>query len=410
MNSKKSHLNARKSKQKLRLVFFSYGILEQGGGFENYLIQTARDLANLYHGLDIKIITMSPKRVERLQHFYSVYFMKKQDPKAIYREDYDAIIKKLGPVTYARVDSNEELAKQLRDSDVIYSKNEILELITLKTIGFKKLPPIILGAHTPIFYPHTPSLSSKLHNFLYGSILYRSLIKNATSIQVNNESDLVLFRDRLGFSNTKIIRQGFPIKPLDIKHTGQNTDRLNILFIGRLTEAKGIDILVDTINMLEDKGVQFSLKIAGSGDDANVVQINNLASNSKNVTYLGHVPNQNISDLYDWCDVTLITSKYETLSKVAIETALAGKIAVCTDLPGPREIIKNNETGYLLPLSVESFVKILNMLSKMKRNNPGDLETMGREAYAYISERFNPGNAYRELHLDITNVALRRTF
>ena len=154
------------SSKQFHAVFFSYGILEQAGGFENYLMATTQGLAERHKDLKITIVTMSPRIVERLQHLYTVYFFRKQDPKAIYRESYDVIMKKLKDVEYVRADSLRELKEVLQSGDAIYSKNEMLEMTVLNKLGIKSLPPIIIGVHTPIYYPNTPSLSARLHNLI----------------------------------------------------------------------------------------------------------------------------------------------------------------------------------------------------------------------------------------------------
>lgn len=390
--------------RKTRLIFFSYGILEQGGGFEYYLIQTSKDLAVHYPDLDISIVTMSPEKVEKLQHVLSVYFMRKQDPKAIYRETLTSIIDKLKPVSYLRVDNLSELEDVLKTADVIYTKNEVLELTSLNKIGLKKLPPIIAGVHTPVYYPHTPSLSAKLHNFIYTGVVYRSLIKNVRSLHVNNADDLELIRTKLRFKNVKVVRQAFKLDTL--QKVSNDTDEFNILFVGRLTEAKGIDLLVSIIKLLEkDPTLTFKVKIAGSGEETFVKEVESLASLSSNVSYLGHVPNSAVSELYDWCDVTLVTSKYETLNKVAIETATAGKVSLCTDIPGPREVVKDKLTGYLLQPNAEDFVRQVKSLIHMKQTDPDAFNMIGLNAYEYIKEKYDPQSAYKELYEDIMRVA-----
>lgn len=387
-----------------RLVFFSFGILEQGGGFEDYLLTTARGLADHYADLDISIVTMSPEIVEKLQHVLTIYFMRVQKPDAIYRETYESVQQKLGDIPYTRANSLAELAVLLKSADVIYSKNEVLELAVLNRIGLRKLPPIILGVHTPIYYPHTPSLSSKLHNFVYTGAIYRALLKRIRSIQVNNADDLKLVQQRLKFSNVRVVRQAFDIPERKVvPHDG---GKLKILFVGRLTEAKGIDLLISTIHTLErTQPGSFSVQIAGSGDASIVAQVRKLTRDIPAVRYLGHVPHSKVSELYDWADVTMVPSNYETLNKVAIETALAGKVAVCTDIPGPREIIQHGVTGYLLASKPQVFAACLTRLAELKQHDATALRRMGSAAYDYIKHTFNARAVYQDMHQEIVSIA-----
>lgn len=393
-----------KQLSRTRVVFFSFGILEQGGGFEDYLLTTARGLADRYKDLEISIITMSPEIVEKLQHILTIYFMRVQKPAAIYRETYEAIKQKLGDVTYTRASSVAELAKLLKRADIIYSKNEVLELAVLNRIGLKKLPPIILGVHTPIYYPNTPSLSAKLHNLMYTGVVYRRLIKRVRSIQVNNADDLELVRRKLKFPNVRVVRQAFDIPAL--RNAPAEQGKLKILFVGRLTEAKGIDLLISTIEALErTRPGSFSMRIAGSGDASIVQQVQRLSRTVPAVEYLGHVQHAQISELYDWADVTVVTSNYETLNKVAIETAIAGKVAVCTDIPGPREIIQKDTTGFLLPPSPETFAACLAKLAALKQSEPTTLKRMGAAAYDYIKRKFNAREVYQDMHQELVSLA-----
>jgi glycosyltransferase involved in cell wall biosynthesis len=388
----------------IRLLFFSFGILEQGGGFENYLLTTTRGLSDSYENLDVSIVTMSPEIVEKLQHLLTIYFMRVQKPKAIYRETYTSIQTKLGNVTYTRANSIKELATLLKQADIIYSKNEVLELAVLNRIGLRTLPPVILGVHTPIRYTRTPSLSAKAHNLLYTGIIYRMLIKHVRSIQVHNADDLRLVQQQLKFSNARVVQQAIDIPKL--QRAPLDRSKLKLLFVGRLTEAKGIGLLIETIESLQqERPGSFSMQIAGSGDAAIVQQVQQLAARIPGVQYLGHIQHSQVSALYDWADVTVITSNYETLNKVAIETAIAGKVAICTDIPGPREVIKDGVTGFLLPSSAHAFAECLAQLATTKQHNPAALRHMGETAYTYVKNKFNSREVYQDMYQELTYLA-----
>jgi glycosyltransferase involved in cell wall biosynthesis len=393
----------KKAHKKFHAVFFSYGILEQAGGFENYLMATTQGLAERHKDLDVTIVTMTPRIVEKLQHLYTVYFFRKQDPKAIYRESYDVIMKKLKNVRYVRADSLAELKAILLTADAIYSKNEMLEMTVLNKLGVKQLPPIIIGVHTPIYYPNTPSLSARLHNLVYTGFVYRQLTKRLKLIQVNNHDDLRFVQQKLKFPNVKVIGQAFDIPQLSPRT--QHKGKLRIVFVGRLTEAKGISLLTEVIKRLShDFSGSYEMKIAGSGDVAFVNQIKRLADKTDGVEYLGHVDNEKVTELYDWTDITVITSEYETLNKVAIETAIAGKIAVCTDIPGPREVIVHNKTGYLLPASSEKFIDKIKELAALRQTDPRRYEAIGNAAYDYVNKKFNAEEVYKEMYNDLLSI------
>ncbi|HEY6736839.1 MAG TPA: glycosyltransferase family 4 protein, partial [Candidatus Saccharimonadia bacterium] len=318
----------------VKLCFFSFGIMEQGGGFENYVIETAVGLKQYYPATDITILTASPRLTERLQSLLTLYHWRKHDVASIYRESRQAVESKLGGrVQYRHFDRITDLRRMLQDYDVIYTKNEILELGLIKRIGYAKLPPVIIGVHTSIYYPVAPSASARLHNLLYTGRLYQWLINGAQSIKVNTRDDQEFVQCKLKFPVVQVVHHAFVVtdRPGPQRHDG-----LNLLFVGRLSEQKGVDILLAVTDMLAQNGVlaRLRLKIAGSGDAAITQKVLELADRYENVTYLGHVANAEIGGLYDWCDVTVIPSRYETLNKVAIETGMACRIALASDIPG----------------------------------------------------------------------------
>lgn len=72
----------------MKVAFYSTYILEYGGGFEKYLIETAAYLTNEL-GVTADIITMDDAFMSRRTDMYSAFYMKKMDKKANYKEDIE---------------------------------------------------------------------------------------------------------------------------------------------------------------------------------------------------------------------------------------------------------------------------------------------------------------------------------
>jgi glycosyltransferase involved in cell wall biosynthesis len=387
--------------KRIRLIFFSFGILEQGGGFEDFLIKTAPELMDLEEIFDTAIITSTPKLTEKLQHLLTFYFFKKHDIKNIYREPTEVIISRLGKVPYIQVTNLKGLFNTLNDYDYVYAKNEILELVIMKLIKRKRKCKLIIGIHTPIYYPYTPSFSAKLHNFIYCSKFYEWLINDASQIKVNTNDDKNLLTDMFGHDNVKVVPHAFQAEG---HNQVQNKSKLlRVLFVGRITEQKGIDILVKIIETQRKKNEfkNFVYRVAGSGEPRLEETLKKLAIENANFEYLGHIEHAEVSKLYDWTDVTLVPSKYETLNKTSVETGIAGKIVISSNIPGPRDVIDNNKTGFLLDLSVENFYNKLNDLANTKRKNPSKLYDMGSKAQIKIKQKFNPEKIYSDFYSQI---------
>ena len=110
----------------MKVAFYSTYILEYGGGFEKYLIETAAYLANEL-GVTADIITMDDAFMSRRTDLYSLFYMKKMDKKAYSKEDIANIRARLGEAYYYKVANFKQLRKKLQDYDVVYTKNELVE-------------------------------------------------------------------------------------------------------------------------------------------------------------------------------------------------------------------------------------------------------------------------------------------
>jgi glycosyltransferase involved in cell wall biosynthesis len=374
--------------KKIRLVCFSFGILEQGGGFENFLITLTHGLAEKYPDLDITIVTMSPKIVERLQHILSIYFLKSQGSKSIYRESNDSVLRRLGSVKYVQAASIRELRSILQAGDMLYTKNELLELATLRLVGTKKLPPMMTGIHTPLVYPAAATISAKLHNLLYKSPLYAWLLKPVTSVHVSNDNDYKYVLQAFKPQHLTLLPQ--PVGLNSGSAYRAHTGRLRLLFVGRLTAIKGVALLQEIIAELEKRYAgKYHLKVVGSGEPSVMDEFRAVSKKNDAVEYIGHVENNRIHEFYDWTDITLITSVYETLSKAAIETSMSKRIVVSTDIAGPREVIVDGETGYLVAAEAAAFCQKIMALDDMRKQRPQAFAAMGQAGHDYVSKKFS---------------------
>jgi len=174
MNKNSNWLTHRFSGGK-KIALFMLPPLSLGLGAEKYFIELVRNLQIRELGADV--VTMDEKFYQKfaraLHIFFSLNFFKSIDISGHESEGW--VKKNLGQSKWIKT-SFKNLANTLQKYDLIYSKNEIADLLLLKLIGFKNLPPIVVGVHTPILYPRANSFSAKLHNFLYSSLFFKWLL------------------------------------------------------------------------------------------------------------------------------------------------------------------------------------------------------------------------------------------
>ena len=259
----------------MKVAFFTVFFLEHGGGLAKYFIETSSNLSKL-PSVKADVVTMDDKfalTIMRLTHIFYLSFVSKMDMSLIYKESKKNIEENLGDAGYFKVDSIRSLRKKLQEYDVIYSKNEVLEAFILKfLVGYENLPPVIFGCHTPFYYPETKSLQSKLHNFLYSGFIYRFLTSDVKAFHVLNSSDEQYLRRLMPAKNIVKIYNALDFKTNNTRRNSKfnhNWDKkkLNILWVGRLAEGKGIPDLLSVIDYLNLRGYenQFIFNIIGDG-------------------------------------------------------------------------------------------------------------------------------------------------
>ena len=134
-----------------------------------------------------------------------------------------------------------------------------------------------------------------------------------------------------------------------------------IISVGRLDSQKGYDILIDVWNIISKKYPDWILEIYGEGPERENLQnkINKLGL-EKSFLLKGAV--KNIQDKYLESSIYVMSSRYEGMPMVLLETMACGLPAVSFDCPcGPKDIIRDNEDGFLV-----SFGNIEQMAEKIE--------------------------------------------
>ena len=124
-----------------------------------------------------------------------------------------------------------------------------------------------------------------------------------------------------------------------------------IISIGRLEEVKDFKTLILIFSKISQKYENITLKIIGSGSQKEslekIIKENNLENR---VILTGTLSEDDIKKELLKSDIFVLTSKSESFSLVLCEAMNYGLPCVAFDVDvGPREIIENNQTGFIIP-------------------------------------------------------------
>ncbi|HVB23963.1 MAG TPA: glycosyltransferase [Ktedonobacteraceae bacterium] len=137
-----------------------------------------------------------------------------------------------------------------------------------------------------------------------------------------------------------------------------------LLFAGRLDPFKGPDVLLQAAAMMQEKA---QIVIVG-GDltgDSELETLRKLAAQlhiSQRVHFLGAHPQDELPLLYRAADVTVVPSYHESFGLVAVESLASGTPVVATRAGGLVTVVRNGETGYLVPRCPGFFAERLDAL------------------------------------------------
>lgn len=122
--------------------------------------------------------------------------------------------------------------------------------------------------------------------------------------------------------------------------------------VGRLSGQKNFKLLIDAFNIFLQKNADYVLHIYGEGDLRKELEeyIKNLGLENK-VALLGR--KQNILEIINSSACFVLSSDYEGMPNVLLESMCMGMPVVSTDCPsgGPRSLIKDGYNGFLVPVN-----------------------------------------------------------
>jgi glycosyltransferase involved in cell wall biosynthesis len=203
--------------------------------------------------------------------------------------------------------------------------------------------PFSFSARAGDIYPADGALAEKIHA--------------AAFIRINNRANLSYLAGMAAADASKIhlIYNGIGIKD-GLLAPAPMTPPLQIMALGRFVRTKGFDVLLHAAQILASKGVDFHLTLAGSGPRAVLWKSLAIRLGLKSrVSFPGFIPYNQVSRLLAGADIFVMpcvvhsSSDRDGIPNVIME-ALAHRLpVVASDVAGISEVIRDRETGLLVP-------------------------------------------------------------
>ena len=246
------------------------------------------------------------------------------------------------------------LKTKFKKGNDIAHAHHIIAALAMKNFSCKK----ILSIH---------GVYSKNIDQLYGKTIsniskkYEKIALNLVDAITVNSKEGYDYYTKMGF-NVVQIPNAIDLNLIPKKSNKQFKNQL--IFAGRLSKEKGIEILLEAASQLPNN---YHLLIAGSGPLEEKVR--KLSDEKTNLHYLGYQSKQNVLSLIRGSDLLIQPSLEEGISSTLLEAMACGTCVLGSDIEGISEVIENNKTGLLVEPnnSDELLNKILYLLPKKER-------------------------------------------
>lgn len=238
--------------------------------------------------------------------------------------------------------------KKIKYYPVLYHKPEIFHLqwakgiedwLWVKEFGIKYVLSL-RGTHISISPIVDQTLKKKYETNFHKIDGFHAVSKTILKEARNYEQNL---------KNATVIYSGLELEKLIFRPKISINSELKVLSIGRSHWLKGYNYALDALAILKQENFNFQYTILGieTGEELifqrNQLDLDESISFQKNISF-----NQVIEQIYK-ADIVLLPSLEEGIANVVIEAMALGTIVISTDCGGMKEIIKNEENGFLVP-------------------------------------------------------------
>ncbi len=210
--------------------------------------------------------------------------------------------------------------------------------------------PVIVTVHGSDLFP--------LKNFLFMKI-QRFVAKNADYVTVNSKATAEEIVKRIPecSAKLKIIPMGIDtniFKKRNIKKPAKYSKNRILLFVGRLSDQKGLQYLIEAMPDVIKRESSARLLIIGEGSYRGILQEKAEQNAIQNhADFLGALPKSKIAEYYNFADIFVMPSLSnetgtEALGIALLEAMASGCAVIGTNVGGIPYIIKNNHNGILV--------------------------------------------------------------
>lgn len=132
------------------------------------------------------------------------------------------------------------------------------------------------------------------------------------------------------------------LKQDDTEVVPPSNGEVRLLYVGRISKEKDLDLLATAFRRLRDEKLPVQLFVVGHGPYSDA-----LAEQLPDAFFTGYLTGKDLAAAYASSDVFVFPSTTDTFGNVIIEAQAAGLPVIVSDSGGPKELVQENENGLI---------------------------------------------------------------
>ena len=231
--------------------------------------------------------------------------------------------------------------------------------------------------------------------YLPGNDFSGFLRKTACKLSVRNAKTVTTVTENLAtaMKNHGLKNDNYVVLPnvvnLDMFHISEkNNNPCKIIHISCFEDkSKNISGLLESLKIIDDKGIDFQCKLIGEGMDLDLMKekAKELQLINK-VSFTGLLQGQALADELSSGDFLVLSSNYENMPVVILEALASGLPVVSTNVGGIKEMIDDTKGILVEPRNKEALAEaMIKMIETHKNYDANYLRNSVIEKYGYES-------------------------
>ncbi len=222
----------------------------------------------------------------------------------------------------------------------------------------------------------------------------KSIINQATIVIAANDYEKNIFKNYCNESKISIVKNGIDLDELSSSSVNfkekYDIKQDFILFLGRFSEVKGVDTLIDAVNLLKSHESLKGIKIVIMGADFGYeYEMENKIRNldlSNLIQIIKKPPRDDVISAYSQCLFAVLPSRWELSPLTPLEVFACKKTVISTTAHGIPYTITHNENCLLVPPSDSKNLadSILNLIE-----NPSKCQKLADSGFNMVNKEAN---------------------